>query len=89
MTQQKQTLLEFPCLFPIKAIGRTHNDLDVTVVGIIKKHVPDIREGAIESKLSKGGKYTSVTVTITATNKTQLDNIYQDLCICERVMMAL
>ncbi len=86
---EEQTLLEFPCQFPIKAMGKSSEHFDITVVEIIRRHVDDIKEGAITSRPSKGGKYTSVTVVIEATSKEQLDAIYQGLTDCSEVLMAL
>lgn len=77
--EQQDTLLEFPCDFAIKAMGETSEELDSIVVEIVRRHVDDIAEGAVSQKQSSGGKFTSVTVTIRATSKPQLDAIYQDL----------
>ncbi|AFI85609.1 HP0495 family protein [Methylophaga nitratireducenticrescens] len=75
----EETLLEFPCEYPVKAMGETHPQLDNIVVEIIRKHAGAISEGAVTSKQSSGGKYTSITVVIEATSKKQLDAIYQEL----------
>jgi len=84
-----ETLLKFPCSFPIKAMGPAGVSLDATVTAIVRRHAPDLGEGAISVKPSKGGRYESVTVTIQATSKDQLDAIYQDLTACEQVLYAL
>jgi putative lipoic acid-binding regulatory protein len=76
---EQDTLLEFPCDFAIKAMGVTCDELDAVVVEIVRRHVDDIAEGAVSCRQSSGGKFTSVTVTIRATSKPQLDAIYQDL----------
>ena len=87
--QQNETLFEFPCDFPIKAMGESTADFDAMVVTIVRKHVDDINEGDVVSKQSSGGKFTSVTVTIRATSKAQLDAIYQDLSSHEMVKYVL
>lgn len=84
-----ESALQFPCRFPIKAVGKADVELDLVVVEIVRRHVNDIREGAVVSRNSKGGKYTAVTVTIEATSKAQLDGIYRDLSACPDVIMAL
>lgn len=89
MTDQEETLLEFPCRFPIKAMGRAAADFDSLVVEIVRQHVPDLQEGAVQTRCSSGGNYLSVTVTIEATSKAQLDAIYQALSDHERVLMSL
>lgn len=86
---EQESALQFPCQFPIKAMGMSSIELDVHVVEIIRRHVDDIHEGAVKTRPSKGGKYTSVTVTITASSRQQLDAIYQDLTDSPLVLMAL
>lgn len=81
--------LEFPCQFPVKAMGKTGPALEMAVLEIFRRHVPDISEGAVSFTASKNGNYTSITVTITACSKQQLDNIYMDLTACEHVLYAL
>jgi hypothetical protein len=87
--QEQETLIEFPCDFPIKAMGITTEDLDSIVVEIVRRHVEDIAEGAVSLKQSSGGKFTSVTVVIRATSKPQLDAIYQDLSSHELIKYVL
>ena len=82
-------ILAFPCDFPIKAMGRAEQDFDLLVVGIIRRHHPDLGEGAVKTRLSRGGKFVSVTVTIRAETRSQLDNIYLDLTSHDRVLVAL
>ncbi len=92
MTEQKteeETLFDFPCEFPIKAMGKTGSELEVAVLDIIHRHVPDFTEGAIKMNESKGGKYTSITITITAQSKSHLDGIYMELTSCEHILYAL
>jgi len=91
MTEQnsEETLFEFPCEFPIKAMGKFGSELEVAVLDIINRHVPDLCEGAIKMTESKGGKYTSITITITAQSKAHLDGIYMELTSCEHVLYAL
>lgn len=86
---EQDTLLEFPCQFPIKAMGRADGDFEALVVSLVRKHAPDLGEAAIKTRDSQGGKFLSVTVTVTATSRDQLDNIYRELTACEHVLMAL
>ena len=89
MAEEDETLLEFPCQFAIKAFGLSGNELEVAVVEIVNCHVNDFTEDAIKMNASKKGKYTSITVTINATSKKQIDAIYIDLTACDHVVMAL
>ncbi|MDD1622827.1 MAG: DUF493 domain-containing protein [Methylococcaceae bacterium] len=86
---ETETLLEFPCQFPIKAMGKSRDDFDAIVVEIIRRHVSDIREGAVTTRPSRAGTYTSVTVVIEATSREQLDAIYQGLTDSPDVLVAL
>ncbi|MGZ8217983.1 YbeD family protein [Methylomagnum sp.] len=85
----EETPLKFPSEFPIKAFGHSREGFDGLVVAIVRRHAPHLGEGAVASRPSKGGKYTSVTVTIQAQSKAQLDAIYQDLTACPEIVMAL
>lgn len=86
---EETTLLQFPCRFPIKVMGYAEADFDSLVVGIIRKHTTDLYEAAVSSRLSQGGRYIAVTVTIEAQSREQLDAIYRELTGHERVLMAL
>lgn len=79
----------FPCEFPIKALGRQGDEFVGLVVSMVRRHAPDLGEGAVTLRASGGGKYLAVTITITATSRAQLDAIYQDLTACEQVLWAL
>ncbi len=81
--------MAFPCEFPIKAMGKAEDDFDALIVELIRRHSPDLMEGAVKSKHSKGGQYMSVTVTIQAQSREQLDNIYMELTAEKRVLVAL
>jgi len=89
MAGPDESPLQFPCTFPIKAMGLATETFDAVVVGIVRRHVSDLPEGAVTVRPSAAGKYQAVTVTITALNRAQLDAIYRDLVACEQVLMAL
>ncbi len=82
------SLLEFPCQFAIKAMGKNNLEFDLLVLEIVRRHVPD-HEKAVTARPSKDGNYLAVTVLIEATSKQQLDAIYQDLSYHPQVLMAL
>ena len=89
MVKTNDGLLEFPCDFSIKAMGKAEPDFDLLVYQLVRRHAPDIPEGALRSRASKGGKWVSVTVTLRAQSKEQLDAIYMDLTAHEKIVMAL
>ncbi len=72
----QETLIEFPCDFPIKVMGETHQHFTQEVVKTIRSLIPDFNESGIEMRGSSGGKYISLTCTVHVTNKPQLDDIY-------------
>lgn len=86
---QEETFLEFPCEFPIKVMGRSDVDLQSLVIELVRQHAPDIDENAITRRDSRQGNYISLTVTVTATSKAQLDRIYIDLNASDAVLMTL
>ncbi|NOX77146.1 MAG: DUF493 domain-containing protein [Gammaproteobacteria bacterium] len=81
--------MEFPCEFPIKAMGLASETLHVTVLKIVQLHAPEADHAALKSRPSANGKYVSVTVTINAISRAQLDAIYRELTACKQVLMAL
>ena len=89
MSTDQETLFDFPCRFPVKAMGRDVDDFEATVVGIVRRHAPDLGEGAVTTQPSRSGRFVSVTVTITATSRDQLDAIYAELTANDQVRMAL
>lgn len=86
---ESDSVIEFPCVFPIKAMGLAKHDLYSVVYKIVQKHAPDLSEQALSKKPSSSGKYVSITVTINASSKNQLDAIYQELTSHEHIIMAL
>ena len=85
----EESLLTFPCEFPIKVMGRSSETFETDVVGIVRKHVPDLPDSAVTSRPSGKGNYVAITVIVSATSKEQLDNIYRELNAHEAVMMTL
>ena len=88
-SDQQETLLEFPCKFPVKAMGRSDDGFEALVTNIILAHAEMSAGEAVRTNPSRSGNYISVTVTIEATSKAQLDRIYQGLTDCEQVLLAL
>ena len=89
MTERTDELFNFPCDFPIKIMGRCDCELETLVVEIINKHVSNLTEGAVKTRPSDKGNFISVTVTVKAENREQLDNIYRELTALDEVLMAL
>jgi len=73
---QQESLIDFPCDFPIKIMGAAHDDFLPTVAEIVLLHAPDFDKANVQTRASSKGNYLSVTATIRATSKEQLDNLY-------------
>jgi putative lipoic acid-binding regulatory protein len=85
----EESLLTFPCEFPIKVMGRASENFEADVIAIVRKHAPDLTETAISNRPSGNGNYIAITLTVNATSKEQLDNIYLELNGHESVVMML
>ena len=87
--EDEESLLKFPCEFPIKAMGRATPELEIAVLEIMNRHVPDLGEGAVRTRESRNGNYLSITVTIQARSREQLDAIYRELTSCEHIVFTI
>ncbi len=86
---QDSSLLEYPCEFPLKIMGATRDGFAQAVLEVVQRHAPDFDGSTLEMKSSKHGKYLSITCTINATSREQLDALYQELCDHPMVVMVL
>ncbi len=84
-----ETLIAFPCDFPIKVMGETHADFSSEIIKTIKSVLPSFDASKIEMRGSTGGKYISLTCTVAVTSKPQLDDIYRALTAHPMVKFAL
>ena len=89
MLENTESLLAFPCEFPIKVMGRTQPGFAQAVVSVVQRHAPDFDPGTVEMRSSREGNYLSVTVTVNATSREQLDELYRELCDHPMVTMVL
>lgn len=74
-----ETLLEFPCDFPLKIMGATRDEFAQAIVEVVLRHAPDFDAAGVEMRPSKAGNYLSLTCTVRATSKAQLDALYREL----------
>lgn len=81
--------LKFPCSFPIKVMGRHEPDFEAQVVAMIRRHVGDIPAGSVRSRESSNGRFLSVTVTVIAESREQLDDVYRTLTGSDQVLLVL
>ena len=83
------SLIEYPCDFPIKIMGATHEAFAQTMVEVIVLHDPDFHSGKMEMRPSSKGSYIGLTVTVRATSREQLDNLYRALSAHPMVKVVL
>jgi uncharacterized protein len=88
-TPADESPLKFPCPFPIKVMGRTQDGFAQAIVAVVQKHAPDFDAASLEMRASRAGNYLSVTATIHATSRAQLDDLYRDLTSHPMVTMVL
>ena len=86
---EQSSLIEYPCDFPIKIMGRKQPGFAQAMLAIVKRHAPDFDDATMEMKASKKGAYLSLTCTVRATSRIQLDALYQELCDHPMVVMVL
>ena len=86
---ETDSILNFPCQFPIKAMGLAETDFENIVTEIVKKHVPEIEKGAVQLRTSSKGKYLAVTVKFEASSRAQLDALYLELSSNKKILLVL
>jgi len=84
-----ESLLTFPTEFPIKVMGKRVNGFAQAVVDVVRKHAPDFDPATLELRTSKEGNYLSVTATVHATSRAQLDELYRELTAHPLVKVVL
>lgn len=89
MSEEQESLIDFPCDFMIKAMGKTDSNFHEDVIAIGHRHDPKFSRARAAARTSKNGTYTSVSLTVYAENKPHLDKIYQDLFDNEHVLWAI
>lgn len=84
-----ETLLEFPCDFPLKIMGATAADFAQTIASVVLRHAPDFDVASMEMRPSKAGNYLSLTCTVRAVSQAQLDALYRELTAHPMVKVVL
>ena len=82
-------LIEFPCTFPIKVMGESHEDFATTMVAAIQLILPEFSAEHVEMRASSGGKYISLTCHVYVMSQQQLDDVYRMLTAHPLVKFAL
>ncbi len=83
------SLIQYPSAFPIKVMGLHHDEFIAAVVAVAAQHDPAFDANTMERRPSSSGNYLGLTVTVTATSREQLDNIYRALTSLPHVKYVL
>ena len=86
---ESESLLTFPCVFPMKVMGRREDGFAQLVSEVVLRHAPDFNPATMEMRSSKQGRYLSRTVTINARSREQLEALYSELSSHPMVIMVL
>jgi len=86
---RKDSLIEYPCRFPIKVMGAKVDGFVTAITHIARQFDPGFEPASVELRDSSGGKYLGITITITATSREQLDELYRTLSSHPMVKVVL
>lgn len=89
MTNEKKSLIEFPCAFPIKVMGEKVDGFVHALTMVAQQFDPNFDAATIELRNSSSGKYLGVTLTIRTTDQAHLDEIYRTLSTHPMVKVVL
>lgn len=85
----EKSLIEYPCDFPIKVMGKAHADFAQTLTELVREYDPGFDPATVEMRPSKGGNYMGLTFTVRATSREQLDALYRALHSHDMVSVVL
>ena len=83
------SLLEFPCRIDVKVMGRAEEGFAELVLELARRHVPELTADAVRSRHSSQGNYISLTVSVQAQSREQMDALYRELTAHEKISVAL
>jgi putative lipoic acid-binding regulatory protein len=89
MLNPADSLIEYPCDFPIKIMGAMQDAFAQTMVDVVSTYDAEFHAGKLEMRPSTKGNYLSLTVTVRATSREQLDNLYRALSSHPMVKIVL
>ncbi|MFC5608831.1 YbeD family protein [Variovorax soli] len=86
---RKESLIEYPSQFPIKVMGANVDGFVTAVTHVARQFDPTFDATTVQLRDSSGGKYLGVTITVTATSREQLDDLYRALTSHPMVKVVL
>ncbi|MCK6420714.1 MAG: DUF493 family protein [Aquabacterium sp.] len=88
-TPPEESLIQYPCQFPIKVMGQQADGFVEAIAVVARQFDPSFDATTIEQRPSSGGRYLGLTITITATSRDQLDELYRTLSTHPMVKVVL
>ncbi|NWG74361.1 MAG: DUF493 family protein [Rubrivivax sp.] len=85
----ERSLIEYPSAFPIKVMGAHVEGFRAAIVQVVQRFDPGFDPATVEERPSRGGNYLGLTVTVTATSREQLDELYRTLSTHPMVKVVL
>lgn len=85
----EESLITYPSDFPIKIMGPMHETFSAVIVDVVTQHDPEFHTGRLEMRPSSKGNYLSLTATVRATSREQIDNLYRALSAHPMVKVVL
>ena len=85
----EESLIIYPCAFPIKVMGAKVDGFVHAINSVAHEFDPTFDAKTVELRESKGGNYLGITITVTATSREQLDELYRTLSTHPMVKMVL
>lgn len=89
LPERIEDMLQYPCEIAIKAMGLHCEDFELAVLEIVREHFPELADDAIKQRPSRNGRYLSLSITVMAEDRAQMDAVYQRLSACEHVKIAI
>ncbi len=86
---KEESLIKYPCHFPIKIVGLYTASYKEMIMALVRIHAPDVSDEQVKERYSKNKKYLSLSITVNAQSREQLDAIYCALTACEQVSWVL
>jgi putative lipoic acid-binding regulatory protein len=83
------SLISYPCAFPIKIMGAQVDGFLAAVLAVTRQFDAGFDPATVETRSSSGGRYLGITVTVTATSREQLDELYRTLSTHPMVKVVL
>jgi uncharacterized protein len=83
----EEPTLSFPCDLPIKVFGRNNDTFRTAALAIVRARYGDAHR--VSEQVSRQGSYLSLTITVRAESRDEIDAVYHALVASEHVLMVL